>query len=1306
MFFKRNQGQYRETDRVTRFKLIKSGKHWLRAATSNFGLFRVLKGGVDKASVRVPQLEENAPSSVKEHLLKGLLTTGALLTGAATTYRVQADESNDASALERAVSPATDVLAASDSAVLGHSTESSQTQSETAVASASVSESASVEASVSHSLSVSTSASESASTSASESASTSASESASTSASQSASTSASASTSSSLSMSSEPIDSQVVSGEELNSRVDSEVQVANSPIASSLVVINSQTMNITSTATATIATTSTSEVTSKKIEEDRKKLEKLSAEMGEYLAKIADLPNTDSVVLKVGDALEKIESSLKNPTSDFRSVIEEATSARDSIADVIAKSRKSVVTPGSNDSLADSVLNEDDQSESKVILDQNVSEAVLLKKLALDYSSTVTDPNQKLAIQEATLKLQTEITNSNVLLKTNSSEQEYSEQRERLGKSVDELMATLNASGFSGNATVDGHPAVTSNLNLATGETKAYTGTGTDPNYNIPIYYKLTVTNDGSKLTFVYTITYDNPATSTVEIPSKLSNSYAIYNSGTSRQTMLTLGSGLGTPSSVKNYITDSKGNLVTTYNTSDITTQGSGYTWGNGGQMNGFQAKKGYGLTSSWTVPIKSTGDLSFTFNPYSGRTDDTSFTNYFNSIVGEERDNTKDTPPTITMPSRIEVYNDDAVNYNIIFNDDKGLRDFWSNTNNPIITGLMGQNFPGEYGFGTAQKNNRGQVVGITFTNKTWTTRVYGTIGRSGNTWKPMTPGEYTVEYQASDNPGIQWGKATTTFVIKGFNERQDPISGATVGVKNPLALTQEEKNQVLENFKKANANILSSTDYVKGNEIGSLAISDSGVITVTYRDKTVDTVQSSLKDLTSESISVSKSISTVASQSTSASASKSASISASQSVSKSASTSASASASTSASKSASTSASASASTSASKSASTSASTSASESASTSASQSASTSASESASTSASQSASTSASESASTSALQSASTSASESASTSASQSASTSASESASTSASQSASTSASESASTSASQSASTSASESASTSASQSASTSASESASTSASQSASTSASESASTSASMSASTSASESASTSASQSASTSASESASTSASQSASTSASESASTSASQSASTSASESASTSASQSTSTSASNSVITSKGDPAIHSLDSIDINSVIISDSISVSVSESISASQSVSTSASASASTSASMSASTSASESASTSASQSASTSASESASTSASQSASTSASESASTSASLSTSISASTSAQSSETHAKLPQTGDQSANTAALGLGLLTGLVGLGVVAKRRKDEDEDGVTGQ
>ena len=309
-------------------------------------------------------------------------------------------------------------------------------------------------------------------------------------------------------------------------------------------------------------------------------------------------------------------------------------------------------------------------------------------------------------------------------------------------------------------------------------------------------------------------------------------------------------------------------------------------------------------------------------------------------------------------------------------------------------------------------------------------------------------------------------------------------------------------------------------------------------------------------------------------------------------------------------------------------------------------------------------------------------SASTSASQSASTSASQSASTSASQSASTSASQSASTSASQSASTSASQSASTSASKSASTSASQSASTSASKSASTSASQSASTSASKSASTSASQSASTSASQSASISASQSASTSASQSASTSASQSASTSASQSASTSASQSASTSASQSASTSASQSASTSASQSASTSASESA----------------STSASQSASTSASESASTSASQSASTSASESASTSASESASTSASESASTSASESASTSASESASTSASESASTSASESASTSASESA--GKSRQQLPNTGTEASKSSVL-LGALAAVTGLGLIAKRRKRDDEE-----
>ncbi|WP_203161219.1 KxYKxGKxW signal peptide domain-containing protein, partial [Staphylococcus epidermidis] len=166
----------------------------------------------------------------------------------------------------------------------------------------------------------------------------------------------------------------------------------------------------------------------------------------------------------------------------------------------------------------------------------------------------------------------------------------------------------------------------------ATSTTNTYTGAGTDTNYNIPIYYKLTTVNNGTSMTFTYTVTYDNPATTTVERPTALSNSYAIYNTGTTNQTMFTLGSAYGTPSTATSYITDSTGAQVSNprANTTNINKQGSGYTWANGYQMNGAQAKQGYGLTTTWTVPINSSGDTSFTFNPYS--TSVTGGTNLFN--------------------------------------------------------------------------------------------------------------------------------------------------------------------------------------------------------------------------------------------------------------------------------------------------------------------------------------------------------------------------------------------------------------------------------------------------------------------------------------------------------------------------------------------------------------------------------------------------------------------------------------------------------------------------------------------------
>ena len=73
MFFRRQRGEYRETDRVTRYKLIKSGKHWLRASTSLFGLFKVMRGGVDATQVKTELVEDQASQKLTAlDLLKGV----------------------------------------------------------------------------------------------------------------------------------------------------------------------------------------------------------------------------------------------------------------------------------------------------------------------------------------------------------------------------------------------------------------------------------------------------------------------------------------------------------------------------------------------------------------------------------------------------------------------------------------------------------------------------------------------------------------------------------------------------------------------------------------------------------------------------------------------------------------------------------------------------------------------------------------------------------------------------------------------------------------------------------------------------------------------------------------------------------------------------------------------------------------------------------------------------------------------------------------------------------------------------------
>ena len=306
MFFKRSNGEFRETDRVTRFKLIKSGKNWLRAATSNFGLLKVIRGQVEETVVA--EVREDAVS-VKEMtsrgLLKGIVAAGAVFGAATVANTAKADETGSDVATASELS--SEALVEQGSTVLGTtSTTESQSESTTASTTESTTESQSTTESAS------------------------------------ASASASASTSTSVSVS---------HSASLSEQGSAELSAASSE--------------------STVAAGS--------------------------------------------------EASVESTTT-------------------VAK------------------------AEDKVVLEQNTSEAALLNKIAGDYSATVSAPEKKAALEAAIAKVQTELTVSNSLINANASAQSYADQRERLSKSVDDMMATLTAAGFTGNTTVNGAPAISAQL--------------------------------------------------------------------------------------------------------------------------------------------------------------------------------------------------------------------------------------------------------------------------------------------------------------------------------------------------------------------------------------------------------------------------------------------------------------------------------------------------------------------------------------------------------------------------------------------------------------------------------------------------------------------------------------------------------------------------------------------------------------------------------------------------------------------------------------------------------------------------
>ena len=155
-------------------------------------------------------------------------------------------------------------------------------------------------------------------------------------------------------------------------------------------------------------------------------------------------------------------ASASASTSTSVSVSHSASLSEQGSAELSAASSESTVAAGSEASVESTTTVA--KAEDKVVLEQNTSEAALLNKIAGDYSATVSAPEKKAALDAAIAKVQTELTASNSLINANASAQAYADQRERLSKSVDDMMATLTAAGFTGNTTVNGAPAISAQL--------------------------------------------------------------------------------------------------------------------------------------------------------------------------------------------------------------------------------------------------------------------------------------------------------------------------------------------------------------------------------------------------------------------------------------------------------------------------------------------------------------------------------------------------------------------------------------------------------------------------------------------------------------------------------------------------------------------------------------------------------------------------------------------------------------------------------------------------------------------------
>ena len=349
-----------ETNRLTRFKLVKSGKNWIRVGLSKLFLLHLLKNQNIREQV-IEELNEDDFKNDKIGIVRGLIATGALLGGVTLTQSVV--EAEEQPVLEKQLDTGNVLAIATSAEIVGNGSvnksvevsvshkadnnqsllHSSSETSENNSALTKTSEEKSETISLKESKSVSNRLSESTSTSASISESTSTSISMSTSASISASISASTSASTSALTSTSSSVSESVSNAEgtistVKETANSTLSKVITEISTSLKAIEQRLSKLT-TVTTNIGDTTAKDNLETKVnaEKDFKRLSVISASIREYVDKSIGLPNTEAAVAKVNDTVIAIDEALKNPNVDLADVIKQAKAAEASIANAVLR---------------------------------------------------------------------------------------------------------------------------------------------------------------------------------------------------------------------------------------------------------------------------------------------------------------------------------------------------------------------------------------------------------------------------------------------------------------------------------------------------------------------------------------------------------------------------------------------------------------------------------------------------------------------------------------------------------------------------------------------------------------------------------------------------------------------------------------------------------------------------------------------------------------------------------------------------------------------------------------------------------